>query len=167
MALLNKRKLIFVDELLRDRRRNQTELAILAGYSKKSAKVQGHRLMKDPAVLAEIQRRTEAKVKTLENANLEDDDVINGLLQVIEDYEKAGPGSWQMANRIKCWELIGKHRKMFSERVELGFGDALVEKLHEGRKRAGMLPAPSLSNATSAEESEPEEESTEEKEVVQ
>ena len=39
---------------------------------------------------------------------------------------------------MKVVELKGKYLKMWTEKVEFGLDDALIQKLQEGRKRAGL-----------------------------
>jgi phage terminase small subunit len=61
LALSNKQQ-AFINEYLVDR--NATRAAIRAGYSEKGARVQGHRLLTDANVSAEIKARVDEKAMT-------------------------------------------------------------------------------------------------------
>ena len=97
----------FVRQYLIDR--NATQAAIRAGYSEKTAHVQGPRLLANVSVAAAIRKATE---KHSERVELKADDVIRGLLQEA----KAGDPDQPHPARIRAWELLGKHIGMFIER---------------------------------------------------
>lgn len=59
--------------------RNATEAAKLAGFAKKSAHVEGHRVLNDPKVRAELDRRIEAQREKLE---LSSDWVVQRLMRL-------------------------------------------------------------------------------------
>lgn len=63
-AKLNDKHKIFISEYLVDR--NATAAAIRAGYSEKTAKQQGSRLLTNADIKAEIDRRTEKRAERLE-----------------------------------------------------------------------------------------------------
>lgn len=42
----------------------------------------------------------------------------------------------KMADKVKALELLGKYRKLFTEKIEVTADDALVQRLLNGRKRA-------------------------------
>jgi phage terminase small subunit len=161
---LNKRKLQFVEECLKDLGAKQSDWARRAGYGRKNAKVTGCRLANDKEIISEIERRrleraVSAKIEKIETSSeFSEAHILNGLIEVIDDCKAAGPGSWQMANRLKALELLGRHFKMFTDRVEVGADDALMAALMEGRKRARTpivieaVPIPALPEL--AEESE-------------
>jgi phage terminase small subunit len=44
----------------------------------------------------------------------------------------------RMADKIKALELLGKYRKLFTDKIELGADDALVQRLLNGRKRVSL-----------------------------
>jgi hypothetical protein len=66
---------------------------------------------------------------------------LGELQDIIDAAKLAGAGAWQMSTRLKAVELQGKFLKMWTEKVEVGLDDALMERLLQGRKRAG-LPTP-------------------------
>jgi len=133
---LTKLQRAFIDRFCEDPKCGKAEAARRAGYSPKRAEITAIELMKHPEVLREIERRVNKKVERVE---VTDETVADGLLDVIEECMAAGPGAWQMTARLRALELLGKWKKMFTDRVEHGIDDALIEKLLEGRKRAGAL----------------------------
>ncbi len=94
--------------------------------------------MKNPEIQREIERKLTKRLDKLETTQ---ESVLRELHAIIEAAKEAGAGHWQMQARLKATELLGKHLKMFTEKVEVGLDDALMEALLEGRKRAG-LPTP-------------------------
>jgi hypothetical protein len=114
----------------------KAEAARRAGFQKSRAKITACELMKHPEVQKEIERRL---AKKLARTSITSDTVLDELLDIIEACKEAGAGAWQMTARLKAAELLGKHLKMFSDRVEVGLDDELMSRLLEGRKRAGVL----------------------------
>jgi phage terminase small subunit len=100
----------FVKEYLIDL--NATQAAIRAGYSAKTAKAQGSRLLTNADVQAAVARGQE---KAAAKLDLSQEMVLNGLLAETRlTTEDNGPSS----ARIRAWELLGKHQGMFVERSE-------------------------------------------------
>lgn len=99
----------FVSEYLIDL--NATQAAIRAGYSPRSAEVEGHRLLRNAKVAQLISanaRRHAAK------ADVSAQDVINGLyLEATREGEGASHGA-----RVQAWGLLGKYHKLFVDRIE-------------------------------------------------
>jgi hypothetical protein len=87
--------------------------------------------------------------KRLEKLEINQNLVLVGILQTIEKAIAAGSGAWQMTTLPKAYELLGKHLKMFTDKVELGLDDALIERLTAGRLRAG-IPAVSSTAVSSS-----------------
>lgn len=114
---------------------NATEAAKQAGFSVKTAYSQGQRLLKDVDVAAAIQFQMDKHAKkcdiTAENILESIVEVrercmqrvpvmrrVEGeLVQKIED----GQGVWEFDSRgaLKANELLGKHLKLFTDRVEI------------------------------------------------
>ncbi len=135
---LTKKKQLFVAEYLADPKANATQAVIRAGFSEKRAKITASELLKDPEIKAAIQSKQERRLAKLEiDANL----VLAGLLELRDRCREAGSGAWQTAGLLKVYELLGRHLKMFTEKIEVGFDEELMKRLEAGRKRAG-LPAP-------------------------
>ena len=57
---------IFIHELLADPAMNAAKSAEKAGYSKKTAKVQGHQLLQKPLIKAAIEQAQEKRIQRLE-----------------------------------------------------------------------------------------------------
>jgi len=117
----------------------KTEAAMRAGFSKSRAQVTACELMKNPEIQREIDRKLTKKLDKLE---VTQESVLKELQAIIEAAKEAGAGHWQMQARLKATELLGKHLKMFTDKVDFGPNDALMELLLEGRKRAGLAAPP-------------------------
>ena len=140
---LTKRKREFIRVYCENPKLSQTEVAAKAGYSVKRAKQAGYELMQDPDVNREIQRQLANKYDRVEvlakKEKLTPEQVIQDLEAIEEMCKTAGPGAWQAATLVKVAELKGKYLKMWTEKVEVGPTEQLMELLLEGRKRAGLL----------------------------
>jgi hypothetical protein len=154
--LLTKKKQAFIAEYCAHPEIGKAEAAAKAGFSRKRAGVTACELMKDPEVSAEISRKMNQRLEAIAGKNpegkkLDQDAVLKELQDIIEACRTAGAGAWQMTARLKAVELQGKFLKMFTEKIEHGFDDTIMDLLREGRKRAGLrqpmtpsLPAPPL-----------------------
>jgi len=135
---LTKRQQLFVMEYCADPSVGKAEAARKAGFSKNRAHKTACDLMKHPEVQREIERKL---TKRLEKVETTQESVLQELHSIIEAAKEAGAGHWQMQARLKAAELIGKHLKMWTEKLEVGPSPALMEMLLEGRKRAGLPSA--------------------------
>lgn len=120
MRKLTPKQQRFVDEYLIDL--NATQAAIRAGYSAKTARQIGERLLTN----VDIQAALSARMKDREaRTEITQDKVIADIEAIKRDAMKAIPdrfGNLLMANHaaaLKATELQGKHLGMFKERVEL------------------------------------------------
>ena len=135
MAKLNDKQLRFVEEYLIDR--NATQAAIRAKYSPRTAKSQGQRLLTH----VDIKRALNERIKACtERTEVDHDYVIKTIVDTIERCKQAqvmtGPngepmtretdeGELQVVSKfdaqavLKGAELLGKHLKMFTDKVEL------------------------------------------------
>lgn len=133
---LNGMQKLFCSEYLADL--NATQAAIRAGYSKDTACVQGSRLLSADKIQAEIQRLMDRRTA---RCNITADWVLNTLVETVERCKQARPVldrkgqvvmaeddetgelrpvyQYDAANVIRATELLGKHLKLFSDRVEL------------------------------------------------
>lgn len=120
----NKREL-FAKEYLVDL--NATQAAIRAGYSKKTANVQGARLLTKANVRQAIDANIEERSSKLD---LNADWVLNNLRSVAERCLQAEPvvdregnetGEYQFnaAGANKALELIGRHLRMFGDNLNV------------------------------------------------
>ena len=125
MSDLTPKQARFVEEYLIDL--NATQAAIRAGYSPKTAEVQGSRLLGNVKVAAAVQKAQEARS---ERTKINQDWVIERLVGVYEasmgarpvcdknGEEKGFTFNPTAANR--ALELIGKHKGMFIDRKLIG-----------------------------------------------
>jgi phage terminase small subunit len=143
LSLLTKKKQAFIAEYCAHPEIGKAEAAAKAGFSRKRAGVTACELMKDPEVQAEINRKLNHRLdaiagKDSRGKKVDQAAVLQELQDIIDAARMAGSGAWQMTARLKAVELQGKFLKMFTDKVEIGVDDALMEKLLEGRKRAGL-----------------------------
>jgi hypothetical protein len=95
----------FIEEYLIDS--NATQAAIRAGYSKRTARAQGQRLLTNVDISAELSRQQQLLG---ERANLTADWVLNELMENHLLAKKAG----DLVTSNRTLELIGKHLGMFT-----------------------------------------------------
>jgi phage terminase small subunit len=103
---LNPKQEHFVAEYLIDL--NATQAAIRAGYSKKTAKSQGQRLLTNVDIAAAVAR---AQGDRTERTNITQDYVLESIFAAMERCNKAD--SFNAAGVFKGAELLGKHLGMF------------------------------------------------------
>lgn len=123
---------MFVKEYLVDL--NATQAAIRAGYSKDTAYSIGHENLKKPEIstaiakaFAERSQRVEVTadyvlstiVETIERCKQEVEPIYEGRGK---DREFTGEFEFNAAAVLKGSELLGKHLKMFTDKVELSGG---------------------------------------------
>ena len=90
---------------------NGLQAAIRAGYSKRSASVTATRLLADANVQAEIQRAMDIRAK---RTSITADYVIKSISEVSDEARTAG----EFSAALKGYELLGRHLKLFTDRVE-------------------------------------------------
>lgn len=105
---------------------NGTQAAIRAGYSEKTARQIADAMLSKVYIKARVQDLMDARSKRVERTA---DDVLRDLQSVLTDAMQKVPdrdGNIAMINHsaaLKALELEGKHRKMFSDKVELTGAD--------------------------------------------
>jgi phage terminase small subunit len=127
MAALNDKQKRFVDEYIKDL--NATQAAIRAGYAKKTAHVQGPRLLGNVRIKEQIKIRMDEKEKTL---IADQDEILKFLTSVVrgEITEEvpllAGDGFQELRDkdiaakdRIKAAELLGKRYAMWTDKKDI------------------------------------------------
>lgn len=125
MAGLTPKQAAFVREYLVDL--NATQAAVRAGYSKKTAEVQGCRLLRNAQVARAVEKQSS---KAASKAEITIDWVLSGIRE-IGDKKRV-----ENATRLKAFELGGKYLKLFTEKhqVEHSFPGMTDEQL-EAKKR--------------------------------
>lgn len=127
---MTERQSRFVEEYLIDL--NATQAAIRAGYSEKSAYSQGERLLKNAEVRKAI---TAAAASRSERTQVDADYVLTKLKFLTEHCTT--PGQVDPRGAVGALNLIGKHLKMFVERVELGADESLAALLAKAARGSG------------------------------
>lgn len=130
-SALTLKQQIFVREYLVDF--NGTRAAKAAGYSESSAYVTASKMLKQPKIAAEIAKVSDAIIeKADEKLGLSVEWVLDNLKKVAERCMQAVPvlekvdGEWVPTGEFKfdsaganrSLELIGKHHKMFTDKLE-------------------------------------------------
>ena len=123
-------------EYLADEKRNATQAAIRAGYSKTSAKFAACHMLKDPEIQKLINRELTRHLKQLD---IDAQMVLKGINDAIEDAKRAGQGAWQSQAVLRGYELLGKSMGLFVDRVESNLDEKIMETLIRGRRRAAGL----------------------------
>jgi phage terminase small subunit len=132
---LTRRQQLFCHELLANPDKPAAWAAVRAGFSEKRAKETASELLKHPGIKAAIEQKLTSKFEKVE---VSEKLVLTGLLRTIERCIEAGSGAWQTAGILKAYEMLGRHLKMFSDKVEVDFGEEILQILAAGRKRAGL-----------------------------
>lgn len=111
---------LFVEEYLIDL--NAKQACIRSGYSKETAASSGWKNVNNPIVIKAIQDGMNNRVKKIQRTA---QDVLNGIFAVHADATQLitnKSGHTSMLDRtaaLKALELEGKHRKMFTDKIEL------------------------------------------------
>jgi hypothetical protein len=147
----------FVLEYLADGQRNATQAALRAGYRPSCARSEASKMLHDDEIQQAISDQlAKHLVKLQVNAEM----VISGIVESIDSAKRAGQGAWQMQAIQRGYELLGRYLGIFTDKIEVGVDDKIVQELERGRLRAaGLLPAEQQNDATdSLEESKAEDE---------
>ncbi len=142
MAGLTPKQEVFVREYLVDL--NATQAAIRAGYSAATAEVQGHQLLKKTLVAAAVQAAMDARSARTE---ITADYVLQSIVSTMERckqvepvYDRKGDPmlcetpdggaarafTFNAGGVLKGAELLGKHLKLFTDKVEHSGGLRMV-----------------------------------------
>ena len=106
----------FVDEYLIDL--NATQAAIRAGYSEATARSQGQRLLTNVDVAKAIQVAMDERSDRTE---ITADYVLDVIKDTTERCREQGE-AFNPTSALKGAELMGKHLKMFTDKIELDAG---------------------------------------------
>lgn len=91
---------------------NATQAAIKAGYSEKCAGSQGEENMNKPAIMKAINKAMDKRAKKL-------DITADSVLKMITESTQALVDEGKHDKAFKGMELLGKHLKLFTDKVEL------------------------------------------------
>ena len=107
--MLTPRQALFVNEYLVDL--NAVQAAIRAGYSARSAKSKAYKVLNRPAVAEAIRKAVEARAERLQ---LSSEDVLRSIVDIRGRAVTGG----KLTQALKANELLGRHLKLFTYRVE-------------------------------------------------
>ncbi|KAB0670284.1 terminase small subunit [Oryzomonas sagensis] len=107
--MLTNKQTLFVNEYLVDL--NATQAAIRAGYSARTAHVAGYNLLHKPEAAEAVRKGLQERAEKL---NLSGEDVLRSIVDI---RGKAVTGG-NLTQALKANELLGKHLKLFTDRVE-------------------------------------------------
>ena len=117
----------FCDEYLADEKRNQTQAAIRAGYSVKTAQTQASGLINEPKVQAYLKWKL-SKIQSKLNINAEQ--VLQSILEIGERCKQAVPvldnngnetGTYKNCDAqgaLRAYELLGKNLELWTDKVK-------------------------------------------------
>ena len=139
---LTKNQQLFVKEYLVDL--NGTQAAIRAGYAEVGAHVEASRLLRNAKVSSAIAKEFAARAKRVE---VKADYVFSTIIDTIERCKQEEPVRDKDGNEtgeyvfnaqavLKGAELLGKHLKLFTDKVEVSTDDDLAERLAAARERS-------------------------------
>jgi len=120
------REAAFVREYLVDK--NATQAAIRAGYSERSAGQYGFDLLKRPAIRAALAAALKAQAeRTLIRADK--------VLLDIQDFGDKALNAGEFSTALRSRELLAKHYKLLTDRLEVKDTTPRAERLRAARER--------------------------------
>lgn len=122
LAKLTIKQRRFIDEYLVDL--NATQAAVRAGYSPKTAKEQGSRLLTNVHVAAAFREALDKRAQATGRTAL---DVVRDIQDVTQEARRVG----DHRAALKGLEMEGRHLGMFTDRVEHSGGLELIVTLPE------------------------------------
>ncbi len=110
MSELTAKQQMFCKEYIIDL--NGTQAAIRAGYSQKTARQIATEMLSKPYIQEHVNSLMDNRSKKVE---ITADNVLQDILDTREEARIDG----KLNERIKCNELLGKHLKLFTDKVDL------------------------------------------------
>lgn len=128
MAKLTAKQQMFVKEYLIDL--NATQAAIRAGYAPKRADAIGYENLRKPEIAAAVEEAVKARSEKL---SVTAEDVVQSIIEIRGMALTEG----ELANALRANELLGRHLKMFTDKVEHSGGvEANITLVLNGVKHA-------------------------------
>jgi phage terminase small subunit len=115
---LTPKQKMFVAEYLIDL--NASAALVRAGYQSKNPDVDGYKLLVNPSIQEAIQKAMNERSK---KTGITAEYVLNGIKDIADNTEKDN-------YRLKAYELLGKHLKLFTDKVEHS-GEITFKKLED------------------------------------
>lgn len=133
---LNHQQMAFCAYLAADPEKNAKRAAIAAGYAPNSAEVKASKLLRLAKVRAEVDRRVAKQIQRIEFGG---DEVLKEVARLAfakmtgeDDGEELKPalrvGAYE---KVKSLELLGKHYKLWTDKVEHSGKVTLAQLLEE------------------------------------
>jgi len=133
-SIMTPKKALFVLEYLNDIKLNATKAAERAGYSKKTARQAGARLLSEVVIKEAIQAQMDKRAKKIE---VSAEYVLSSLLNVANRCQQAEPVLMKVGNKMvetgeykfdsaganKALQLLGQHLVLFTEKKEVSGPD--------------------------------------------
>jgi len=110
---------------------NGTRSAIEAGYSPKSAGVMAHRLLNNPKITKELEKRM---AEIAEKTDVEVAEIVAALRKFAFGGKKA-----TNTEQLKALELLGKFKAMFTDRIETEQTEQVSKLTGRRREQAERL----------------------------
>jgi phage terminase small subunit len=124
---LTPKQQMFVAEYLIDL--NGTQAAIRAGYSAKTAYSIAEEILRKPEIVDAIQAGMDRRAKKI---NLTGEDILANIARLAQKAEDMDDTS----NALRANELLGKHLKLFTDKIEIDVGGELAQRIKEARERS-------------------------------
>ena len=122
---------LFVHEYMIDL--NATQAAIRAGYSKKTAYSIGNENLSKPEIKSAIDAKKAEKARKID---ITVDSVLNDIIRIGDKAEQSD----RYNDALKARELLGKHLKMFTDKVETT-GDLTINVVQFSNQERLEAPA--------------------------
>lgn len=161
---MTRKQQMFIKEYLVDL--NATQAAIRAGYSAKTANEQGARMLANASIKAAVQEEMDKRATKLELtadkvlseisymafydpadfAGIKNPDDIAQLPEHVRkavvgwSWDKAGNFVIKLSPKTPSQELLGRHLKLFTDKLEVEVGEGLAESIQAARERAKGKP---------------------------
>lgn len=130
MARCEEKEQLFIAEYLKDF--NAGRSAVAAGYSEKRGRKTGYDLLQKPRIqhaVAGAVKKLAAKIAKSSGLS------VQRLLDDIDRVASVAEIEGKYSDALKAYELLGKHLKMFTDKIELSGNVGLAERLKEARER--------------------------------